>query len=260
MFRSKTQENRGHQMSNAENRKIIELQLAELIRCHTDLEMKRNDDDSFLISGDVNFNAVHNNVTIKDKFTLEILIPNDYPARLPTVKETGGRIPREKDYHANPDGSLCLNIPIELRKVLNENGTLLDFVNKSVIDFLYAFSFKEKYGYMPYGEWSHGGKGIIEYYSAVFKVDNSVSVVGLLRTLADHDFRRQMLCPCGNKKKLRKCHGGQLKDLINIQTPDQFMYEYKHALKYVLDEKMKIPREFISGALMEELERSQNDS
>ena len=43
---------------------------------------------------------------IDDSYKLEIVVPDKFPQALPKVKETGGKIPRDGNFHVNPDGSL----------------------------------------------------------------------------------------------------------------------------------------------------------
>lgn len=226
---------------------IVELQFAAVVKDYPGLSLRKNGDGSFTISGEFAFNAGFNGETISDRFALEVHVPADYPLSIPVCKEVGGRIP--PSFHTNPDGTLCLNVPVELRKLFRTEGTLYDFMKESVIPFLYGFCYYRKHGEMPYGEWSHGGKGLVEYYKTVFNVAEDILVIGLLRILADNDFQRQMLCPCGSKLKLRRCHGIQLRETSAFQSQGEFMYEYQMVLQHLYTEKKRIPDEFLSKAL-----------
>jgi len=239
---------------------LVERQFRELAAAHTGFKLTNHEDGSFLISGNFRLDAEYNDITIVDTFALEISVPRDFPAQIPIVMETGGRIPRGADSHVNPDGSLCLNVPLELRKMFYESGTLLEFVNKSVVEFLYGFAYREKHGKLPYGEWSHYGEGLLEYYKELFNVEEDVLVVGLLRILVDNDFQRQMLCPCGSKKKLRRCHGVQLREVIQYQPTSQFMYDYMEVFRHIVGEKQIIPKDFFSRILQRKSEGNQNGS
>jgi len=230
---------------------IVEQQFEVLVESYPGLELTKNEDGSFLISGDFTFSAEYGEEEIADEFAIEVLIPEEYPKEIPEVRETGGRIPN--DFHMNPSGSLCLGVPIELGKMFHLGGTLSDFMNGDVVHFLYAFCYQEKHGELPYGEWSHGGAGILEYYRGIFEVDDDVSVVGLLRILADNNYRGHMLCPCGSELKLRKCHGSQLREISQYQAPDRFLYEYEHLLSFMSDVKKSVPRSFISKKLRKRL-------
>lgn len=237
---------------------IVEQQFAVVVKDYPGLALGRNDGGSFTISGKFLFSAEFNGESISDGFDLEVYIPADFPASIPFVKEVGGRIPR--DFHTNPDGTLCLNVPIELRKMFRTNGTLYDFMTQSVIHFLYAFCYFEKHGEMPYGEWSHGGKGILEYYRDIFKVKDDALVVGLLRILVDNDYRGHHQCPCGSGLILRECHGSQIRELRGFQTSGQFMYDYVLVLTHILGEAKSIPDTFISKTLKKRLARKHHAS
>ena len=185
-------------MPEADQPHIVVIQYEELAEWRPDFTLTSNEDGSFLIAGDLSFSAEWDGITIADTFALEITVPSDYPSEIPIVIETGGRIPRDREFHAHPDGPLCLDVPLELRKMFQEGGTLLGFVKHSIVNFLYSHCFKETYGKMPFGEWSHGGKGIAEYYRTGFRVKGDKSVVLLLNALAEEAFSRRQQCPCGS--------------------------------------------------------------
>jgi hypothetical protein len=99
---------------------------------------------------------------------------------------------------------------------------------------LYSFSYKEKFGRMPYGELSHGWPGILEFYQNLFRVDNNKAVLGLLNVLATGSFRGHSRCPCGSRKRVRDCHGGFLGNMLRIQPESAFKNEYNHLIDYLL--------------------------
>jgi len=245
-------------MPDIKSRHIVEHQFDELAKRYTGLTLTRLEDGSYLITGDLSFSAEYNGEKISDQFALEITIPAHYPKNVPKVKEVGDRIPA--DFHKNGDGSLCLDMPIELRKIFHTEGTLSDFIDKAVVHFLYAFCYYKRHGEMPYGEWSHGGEGILEYYRQEFDIEDDLAVVGLLRILADDDYRGHIQCPCSSGKKLRKGHGEQLRQFAEYQTPGEFMYEYKHAAIFLVEKKIPIPQEFISKSLQKKSGRGRYGS
>lgn len=141
---------------------------------------------------------------IEDDFQVEIDIPPEYPNVIPTVKEVGGRIP--DDYHRLTNGNLCLGTVAELYLSFTKNPTLLHYVQKHIVDYLYGFSYKEKYGRHPSGERAHGIEGVWEYYRERFQTNNDLAVISLLYILCSNKYRGHQLCPCGSGKKIRQCH------------------------------------------------------
>lgn len=93
---------------------------------------------------------------------VRVCIPNDYPQTIPIVFDVDEVIPRNIDYHANWNGELCLDHPINLYEFFSKDKKLLAFIENFVVPFYYGFHYREKYGIYPFGEYSHGNKGTIE--------------------------------------------------------------------------------------------------
>src|SRR5438477_6571970 len=79
-----------------------------------------------LRTGRFEFRARHPEAgEVEDAFDLEIDVPDTFPRELPTVIETGNKIPRTRAYHVNQnDGTLCLGSPLRLLRLLSENPSL----------------------------------------------------------------------------------------------------------------------------------------
>ena len=189
-------------MSDDKKIHIVEAQFNDVVAKYKHLELSRNSDGRFVISGNLIFTAGYNGEDVSDTFEIEIEIPRNYPAQIPKTKEAGGRIP--SDFHTNQDGTLCLNIPLGSKRTFAQNGTLLGYVDDCVIPYLYSFCYHQVHGKMPFGEWAHGGQGILDFYKEEFAVDDDIAVLGLLRVLADNNYRGHIPCPCGSQLKLRK--------------------------------------------------------
>jgi hypothetical protein len=223
---------------------LVKDQFEIFSKSYPGFSLKMNDNGSYAMKGDLTIDADFEGETIVDTFDVEILIPEGYPDLVPKFFETGGRIPKE--FHTYPDSSRCLGAPLAVKKKFFQNKTLISFVNDSVIPYLYSFSYNEKYGKMPYGELSHKTLGIIEYYREEFGVNDDIAVLGLLRILAENDYRGHTICPCGSSLKLRKCHGKQLQEFSQYQIAMQFMNEYIQIVEYLpAAEIRKIPYEFL---------------
>lgn len=204
----------------------------------------KNEDGSYTLKGNLTFEADYEDETIADTFGIEILIPNGYPDLEPTLFETGGRLP--DDYHMYKEGFRCLGAPLAVKKKFFQNKTILGFVNDNVVPYLYSFCYKQKHGEMPYGELSHLALGIIEYYQEEFHIDDTMSILGLLRILAENDYRGHLPCPCGSNIKLRQCHGDKLRELNKYQTPEGFLLDYiRIAMSIPLAKRSKVPYEFL---------------
>ena len=101
-------------------------------------------------------------------FMVELCIPESYPDELPTARETAGVI-KESYEHVNPDGTLCLCVPIDARLIFHKAPNLLGFGNNIVIPFLYGYCYWEKHNVHPFGEQQHGPAGVVQYYVDAFR-------------------------------------------------------------------------------------------
>ncbi len=146
------------------------------------------------VKGEINICAIYNgrklihNPNEKDKQTYKDTFVKDFyeiKIDLDTSKvfEIGNKIEKCMDNHFNQDNSCCLGL------FKNPNPKkLLDFIKKYVCPFFVWQAYKQKYNKIPpWGEWSHGEKGIEEFKNS-------------LKNIERNDF-----CPCGSGKKYKKC-------------------------------------------------------
>lgn len=199
---------------------LIQEQYEELRARFDRLNLQKCDDGQWHIQGILGFSAEYSGQCIEDEYSIEIMVPDDYPKMLPGTRETANRIPT--DFHRNKDETLCLGAPLAVRAKFEEEPTLRGYITNCLIPFLYSFSYKCQYGNMPFGELSHGGKGILEYYRELFHLDDDRAILRLIRLLAEDKYRGHLSCPCGSGKRLRSCHGSKLLEIKKLQKPSDF--------------------------------------
>jgi len=187
-----------------------------------------NEGGGWLLWGSIHFLAVHEKTPVDDFFYVKIIIPSNYPNKIPEVYEVGGRIP--PSFHTYRNGSLCLGAPIKVGRSFNDKKTLLGFIEKCLIPYLYNFSYFEKGGELPFGELRHGHVGIIQCYKDEFQTNDINLIIDFLTILAQYDFPGYIDCPCHSGKKLWKCHGNKILDLKRIQLPENFAAELRMIL------------------------------
>lgn len=145
---------------------------------------------------------------------------------LPRVKETAGRI--ERTYaHIYQDGAFCLAIPIEERRTFFEQPSLLGFVNRLVIPYLYGYCYWKQYGRYPFDEQEHGAEGIVQHYIDTLHLANELAVFAVVCFLFEHGYRGHHSCPCGSGLRVRKCHGPVLRDLHQHHTRQTLMHDFE---------------------------------
>jgi hypothetical protein len=145
--------------------------------------------------------------SIQDEFKISIEVPRKFPREIPTVFETGGRIPRSPGFHVNPEGSLCLGSPIRLLTIVFESPTILGFADRILVPFLFAVSRSLSDGRgFPFGELPHGAPGALIDYQNLFGLKTPSQARLVLRALS---LRRRVAnkrpCPCGCRVRLGRC-------------------------------------------------------
>ncbi len=144
---------------------------------------------------------------VEDFYKLEIVVPHGFPQDLPRVKEIDNKIPRDGNFHVNPDGTLCLGSPLRLLKKIYNTPSLSGFTEKCLIPYLYAVSHKLMHGgNFVFGELAHGEQGIVDDYLTVLglqekdQITQAIQLLGVKKRVANKN-----MCPCGCGKRLGVC-------------------------------------------------------
>jgi hypothetical protein len=190
-----------------------------------------------VLRGRFAFSARHGDRgVVEDVFDLEIEIPDDFPGEVPVVTETGGRIPRQADYHVNNDGTFCLGSPLRLRQLLASAPTLTGFAGNSLVPYLFAQSQKlAGTGGFAFGELAHGLPGMLDDYVALFGVKKYWQAVETLRLLGLKKRRaNKLLCPCGCQQRLGRCRfNTKLAEFRKVASRNWFRAERETILETV---------------------------
>jgi len=150
---------------------------------------------------------------VLDRYSLEIEFPPGYPDSLPIVRETEGRIPRTKDFHIiDKTGVACLFVPDERSWIWPPGSSFLQFLNGPVYSFFLGQALVQLGQPWPFGQRSHGNKGILEFYTEKLQTTDTSTIVRYLDCLAKAQLKTYWECPCGSGRMIRECHS-QLQDL-----------------------------------------------
>lgn len=206
---------------------LIDKQFWELVQRYPTLRLEYRDGKN-IVTGHLIFSANYQFQQINDDYLLEMVIPNNYPDSLPSVKDKANRI--VGGFHKYIDGTLCLGASLALRLNYSKEPSLLGFIEKCVIPYLYTYSYTCKYGYLPYGELAHGWEGILDYYKDLFKTNDNQIILRLVKSLAQNQYMAHSRCPCGSRKKVRDCHGNLIKKLLSLQPKDDYLSDYQGML------------------------------
>ena len=212
-------------LSESLSREIYDLQ--KVHRGLTEIAIKT---DGTFLSGTLSFTADYGELEPIDTwFAIALRIPKSYPESLPTARETSDVI--EEHEHVERDGTLCLCVPVKALIIFHNEPTLLGFVNRLVIPFLYGYCYWQKYGIYPFGEQRHGSAGVVQFYMEEFNLRHEEQVMEIIRFL-NKGYDGRIPCPCGSKRFVKKCHGGKLRELHHRHTPQTLQYESKLVLQH----------------------------
>lgn len=152
-------------------------------------------------------------------FLIEVLHHDKYPYRFPRLFEVGGDIPNHEDWHKYRDGQCCITIlPDEIIKCKNGIDVTF-FIDQYAIPFFANHIHRKITGYYKNGEYGHGSKGLIEFYSSLFKTRNySDWYKWTNEAFEDYNskYQRNSQCFCGSKVKFKYCHGRVFLDARSI--------------------------------------------
>lgn len=182
--------------------------LSQFLRDYPGMSTAPCSDTGVCLRGKFRFKAeVSGGDEIDDSYKLEIIVSDKFPQVLPKVKETGGKIPRDGNFHVNSDGTLCLGSPLRLLRKVHSAPSLTGFADKCLVPYLYAVSYKLMHGGdFVFGELAHGDEGIVDDYSVMLglkerhQVTKAIRLLGLKKRLAN---KKPCLCGCG--KRLGAC-------------------------------------------------------
>ncbi len=171
------------------------------------------------LTGKIYLDDKIDDIKIQDIFEIQIEFPDDYPKRLPKVREIGGKkeqiLVRHKitdmiDLHfiKSDRGSACLCHPLLEKEYFNEQNlnNIRYFLNNLVLPFFYSLSFFDNTDRRPsWGEYSHGFQGTIEALSEATGFTEEKKILAFLKVIHKKKIGSQV-CPCGSSRIITKCH------------------------------------------------------
>jgi hypothetical protein len=142
---------------------------------------------------------------------VRIEVPARFPRSLPIVVETGGRIP--KDFHRNPNWTLCLGSPLAQTLAIRDEPTLGTFIDVVIVPYLYSHAYYARFGKMPFGELSHGAVGLENDVRRIFRLPFGTDSAEFLRLASlKRRHANKQVCPCQSGSPVGRCHGTAVRD------------------------------------------------
>ncbi len=193
--------------------------ISDLLEKYPSLTIKEYNEKYTVLIGELVLNHEYKNISIYKELNVEVIIPYNYPEKLPEIHETGRLL--EEKYHINNTGSLCLGTEIDVRWKLAPDYLLSDWIEKLVFPFFYSYFYYKSYQVSPFGERSHFERGILESIQEFFKLKNMKETYIFIKNFSRRKYKRMIkykkslpnhFCPCGSGKKIHNCHKKELSD------------------------------------------------
>lgn len=189
------------------------------------------------LEGTFDFNAVFDDLPIADTYKIAVFATSKYPDELPLLIEVGGRtqsiadkyhLQDLRDLHHNPKShTACLCVKPEERLFFPAGSNLVTFFEALVLPYLYGLSFYDEHGHWPWGERSHGGLGILEFYveDSSPQTEESINSLGAMLKADDnwkyYTFQirnpsSKKFCVCGSRRPISGCHRKAWQGIIRL--------------------------------------------
>lgn len=195
-------------------------------------------EDDYILRGRFILNHVYDGVRMTGEFDLEITVSNQFPTKLPIVRELSGCM-AENYAHRYENGQLCLASDLELKMYFSQESDICSFIEKYIAPYLYTYCYYEEYDVYPFGERSHGVLGDLEYLKELFGVAEWNAFFDMLFFVSTSSYRGHLACPCGSGKRIRKCHGDVIKMVMDAKLEND--------CKAIIEEILTFRKEYMNG-------------
>lgn len=149
---------------------------------------------------------------VLDRYQIEIVWTAS-DIEVPTLLETGGRIPWIADRHMSRGGNACALVPEEWLIKPRDQRTLIQYLEGPVRNYFLWQSLYESGLEAPWGERKHGVPGLLQAYGDLVGFSEENAIRECLDYLSKDKLKGHWRCPCGSNLRLRDCHLSYLRDL-----------------------------------------------
>jgi hypothetical protein len=170
---------------------IIEKSIDYIRQKYPEVNINRND-ENIEVEGRFIIEAKYKDIILDIAPKLIILIPYDYPNKIPLVFETENKIDSE---HKLSNGALCVATEFDLLIQLYNSKNISDYFQKFLIPYFISYYGWLKYNTIVYGERTHGVEGIYQSISEYFCIDNNRSLVNNFLLWTSRKRKFQLIFP-----------------------------------------------------------------
>lgn len=190
------------------------------------------------IEGTLNMEAVFDGCILSDSFEVRITATSPNSDYVPALYEIGGRTKAIADkygitdlrmLHFNIDGTACVCVKQMEKRKFPFGSELLVFVEELAVPYLYALSRFQESQQWPWGDYSHGALGLLEFAADDPNEQSEEDIEQIAATVRrDMCWKRYFkplrktasgnICPCGSGKKFNICHEKAYQGLIRLKA------------------------------------------
>lgn len=156
----------------------------------------------------INLNHEFKGKAIIESYKIEMRVDKNFKY-FPSFYELEKKIPL--DYHHHDNTSLCLATNGEKSKFFSKNKSIKDILEQFLIPYLYNFTHLKLYGFLAWEGYSHGVKGILEYYQERLFLTEKEKIIKSLKLVIQNKIF--FPCPCGTPLSFKKCHYNFINDI-----------------------------------------------
>lgn len=186
--------------------------ISQVVESHPELETHYSKGTPKYLEGYIDVKDLED--TVRGSFRIRISIPWNYPNGFPDLRELDKVIPRVPDRHIYESGDCCVTVTQWQILEAHKGIGIEQFVNKYALPFLANQIHFEEYGEWANGEYSHGHKGLIEFYEEFLGTTDSEILIGSIElAMRLKRLGRNKPCFCGSDLKYKTCHGDKVATL-----------------------------------------------
>ena len=188
-------------------------EIAAVLTRYPELRLVPSASMALRVEGSLRFSASGKTTEVtEDSYDVRLDIPQGFPQPMALAWETGGRIP--PNYHKLDNGPLCLGSRVGQRLQMGRSSSVLRFIERCVIPYLYGYSYFVKHGAPPFGELEHGELGSLQDLAILLGVqDLSLALAYSLLAATKRQRANCRSCPCGSGRRLGRCHNRKVNAL-----------------------------------------------
>lgn len=215
---------------------------------YTSFRITETNEKETIIIGNLEVSLEYKGINIYKEIPLKIKLNKNYPISLPKVYDIKNIL--LKNFHKNPDNSLCLGTELEIRKELFNDYSLKNWIKKCVEPFIFSSVCFEKYEILIFGEREHGVIGEMSSLKEYFDFGSLRETYLFLKFIFLRKYRRKLFkkkskikkitSPCGHKSMFKCSYFLKLKELNLYFNNNVLMFLDRIILEFEREVKINV--------------------